>query len=81
MNLKESLVNFLYDKNYFINIYDDYIHVFNFQELISLSDKKIILSLEKFKVEITGNNIIIKKMSKNEILIKGLINKVGFLYE
>ncbi len=81
MNLKESLVNFLYDKNYFINIYDDYIHVFNFQELISLSDKKIILSLEKFKVEITGSNIIIKKMSKNEILIKGLINKVGFLYE
>lgn len=81
MNLKESLVNFLYDKNYFINIYDDYIHVFNFQELISLSDKKIILSLEKFKVEITGSNIIIRKMSKNEILIKGLINKVGFLYE
>lgn len=81
MNLKESLVNFLYDKNYFINIYDDYIHVFNFQELISLSDKKIILSLEKFKVEITGSNIIIKKMSKNEILIKGLINKVGFFYE
>ena len=81
MNLKESLVNFLYDKNYFINIYDDYIHVFNFQELISLSDKKIILSLEKFKVEITGSNIIIKKMSKNEILIKGIINKVGFFYE
>lgn len=81
MNLKESLVNFLYDKNYFINIYDDYIHVFNFQELICLSDKKIILSLEKFKVEITGSNIIIRKMSKNEILIKGLINKVGFLYE
>ncbi len=81
MNLKESLINFLYDKNYFINIYDDYIHVFNFQELISLSDKKIILSLEKFKVEITGSNIIIKKMSKNEILIKGLINKVGFFYE
>ena len=81
MNLKESLVNFLYDKNYFINIYDDYIHVFNFHELISLSDKKIILSLEKFKVEITGSNIIIRKMSKNEILIKGLINKVGFLYE
>ena len=81
MNLKESLINFLYDKNYFINIYDDYIHVFNFQELISLSDKKIILSLEKFKVEITGSNIIIRKMSKNEILIKGLINKVGFLYE
>ena len=52
MNLKESLVNFLYDKNYFINIYDDYIHVFNFQELISLSDKKIILSLEKHLLKI-----------------------------
>ena len=81
MHMKDNLINFLYDKSYFINIYDDYIHVFNFQELISLSDKKIILSLEKFKVEITGSNIIIKKMSKNEILIKGLINKVGFLYE
>lgn len=81
MNLKESLVNFLYDKNHFINIYDDYIHIFNFKELISLSDKKIILSLEKFKVEIIGNNMFIKKMSKNEILIKGIIDKVGFLYE
>ena len=50
MNLKESLVNFLYDKNYFINIYDDYIHIFNFKELISLSDKKLKFGKKNLKI-------------------------------
>ena len=81
MHMKDNLINFLYDKKYFINIYDEYIHVFNYEELISLASNKIILKLEKFKLIINGQELFITKMIPNEILIKGSINSVEFLYE
>lgn len=81
MHMKDSLINFLYDKKYFINIYDEYIHVFNYEELISLSSKKIELKFSNFKLVIDGENLFINKMFPNEVLIKGTINKVGFVYE
>ena len=66
MHMKENLINFLYDKNYFINIYDEYIHIFNYRELISLSSKKIILKMESFKININGTDLFITKMLPNE---------------
>ena len=81
VHIKENLINFLYDKNYFINIYDEYIHIFNYRELISLSSKKIILKMESFKININGTDLFITKMLPNEILIKGNIVKVEFSYE
>ena len=81
MHIKDNLINFLYDKNYFINIYEEYIHVFNYVELISLASNKIILKLEKFKLIINGQELFITKMIPNEILTKGTINSVELLYE
>ena len=81
MHMKDNLINFLYDKKYFINIYDEYIHVFNYQELVSLSSEKIVLKLETFKLNIMGSVLFITKMLPNEILIKGKVSKVEFSYE
>lgn len=81
MHMKENLINFLYDKSYFINIYEEYVHVFNYIELISLSGKKIELKFTQFRLVIDGNNLFINKMCANELLIKGQITKVGFFYE
>ena len=81
MHIKDNLINFLYDKDYFITIYDNYIHVFNYLELISLTSKLIILKMNKFNLEIKGDNLFITKMMINEILIKGTIKNVGISYE
>ena len=80
MNIKDTLVNFLYDKDYFITIYENYIHVFNYKKLISLTSKLIVLEMNKFNLEIKGSELFITKMSKNELLIKGYITKVGLNY-
>ena len=77
MHMKENLINFLYDKEYFITIYEGFIHIFNYKELVSLSSHKISLKMENFKLEITGNDLFITKMLPNELLIKGNIKKVG----
>lgn len=81
MHMKDSLINFLYDKKYFINIYDEFIHVFNYQELLSLSESKIILRMPDFQIVIQGSNLFITKLFPSEILIKGCISKVEFVYE
>ena len=73
MHIKDTLVNFLYDKEYFISIYNNFIHVFNYKELISLTSKLVILKLDKFKLEIKGEDLFITKMMSNEILIRGVI--------
>ena len=81
MHIKDTLINFLYDKEYFISIYENYIHVFNYEELVSLTSKLIILKMDKFNLEIKGDNLFITKMEKREILIKGSILNVGMSYE
>lgn len=76
MHMKDNLINFLYDKEYFINIYDNFIYVFNYLELIGLNNKKIVLKFNNFNIEIKGNDLFVVKMNKNELLIKGKIKSV-----
>lgn len=81
MHIKDNLINFLYDKNYFISLYDNFIYCFNYKELISLKDNLIILKMPSFNLTIKGDNLFITKMLPTEILIKGKILKVGLDYE
>ena len=81
MHIKENLINFLYDKEYYIAIYDKYIYCFNYEELISLKSEVIILKMPKFTLNIKGQDLFITKMQKSEILIRGIITSVGLSYE
>lgn len=81
MHIKDTLINFLYDKDYYIAIYDNYIYVYNYINLISLNSDIIVLKLPKFILNIEGKLLYITKMTKNEILIKGKLSKVGIKYE
>lgn len=81
MHIKENLTNFLYDQNYFITIYDQYIYVFNYEDLILLTDTKIKLKLTNFILIIEGINLYISKLLPKEILIKGQITNIGLAYE
>lgn len=81
LHFRENFKNFLFDLDNFITIYDNYLHVFNYTKLNKLSEKEIILSLPNVKVKIEGNNLKIKQMTKQEMLINGIILKVEFIYE
>ena len=73
LHFSEYFKNFLFDENH--------LHVFNYQKLDKLSDKEIILIIDGKKVIIEGNNLKIKQMTKQELLINGQILKVEFEYE
>ena len=81
LHFRDHFKNFLYDLDDFITIYENNLHVFNYQKLNKLSDTEIIISLNKTKVIINGSNLKIKQMSKQELLITGNVLKVEFKYE
>lgn len=73
MKMIDNIKSFLYDKDYFINIFDNYIHVFNYLDLNHFSDDQISLKMQEFTLIINGQNLCIVKMMEKEILIQGTI--------
>lgn len=81
LHFRESFKNFLYDLENFITIYENNLHVFNYEKLDKLSDTEIVIIINNKKLKISGINMKIKQMTKQELLINGNILKVEFLYE
>lgn len=81
LNIKNTIIDFLYNKNYFITIYENFLYIYNFQEIITLTNELIMLSIENFKIKITGSDLKIKKINSSELLIEGNIISIGKIYE
>ncbi len=81
LHFREYFKNFLYDLNDFITIYENNLHVFNYDKLNKLSSDEIILTIQNKKVLIKGEKLKIKQMTKQELLINGKVIKVEFVYE
>jgi hypothetical protein len=73
MHLYKTIENFLLDFDYYINIYENKIHIFNFIDILKLNEQEIRLSIKDFILEINGNNFTVKKLEKKEILIEGIL--------
>ena len=71
-----NLKNFLIDKDYYIDLYDNKLHAFNYLELLKLSDDNINLKFSNFILEVTGNDLKISQLNKEEILISGNISNM-----
>ncbi len=78
MRIIKNLQNFLYDQDYFIDIYGNCLHVYYYLELITLTDKVIELKLKEFILLINGNNLTVRALDNHEILIQGEILKMEF---
>ena len=81
LNIKNTIIDFLYDKNYFITMYENFLYIYNFQEIITLTNELIMLSIENFKIKITGSDLKIIKINSSELLIEGNIISIGKIYE
>ena len=77
----EIFKNYLKGEDYYIIIYSNYIYIYKYIDIIKFTDNFISLKLEKFKINIHGKDLLITKLEKNELLIKGIINKVERIYE
>ena len=68
--------NFLMDKEYYIDLYENKIHVFNYIDILKLTEEEIHLSMPSFLLIIKGSQFAVKRLEKREILIEGNVEEV-----
>ena len=81
MKFYNALSDFLYDKNYFITLFENKIHVFRYVQLLKLDSEEIVLGMADFKLTVVGSELIISQMNSEEIIIQGNITEIRKIYE
>ncbi len=79
MHLYKTMKNFLMDLEYYIDIYENKIHVFNYIDILKLNEEEIKLQMDGFIISIKGDYFSVKRLEKREILIEGNIEKMEFI--
>ena len=77
----EIFRNYLCNEDYYIIIYSNFIYVFNYFDIIKVTDTFISLKLNKLIINIRGKDLLITRLEKKEILIKGIIDNLEKIYE
>lgn len=78
MHLYKTMKNFLMDFDYYLDIYENKIHVFNYTDIEKLTDTEIILAMPSFTLILQGTSFVVKRLEKREILIEGVLEDVRF---
>ena len=73
----DNIKTFLYDREYFISLFDNNVHVFNYLEVRNFTENEIVLNMENFRLAIKGKRLKITKMENREIIIDGDIENIG----
>ena len=60
-----------------MHIYTNGIYIINYTLISNFTDKKIIIEGQKEKITIMGNNLVIKKLEKDELFISGMIDSIN----
>lgn len=81
MNIRNNILDYLYDKEYIVAMYDDSLYVFNFNALKEFSSERIIVEISNRTITLSGSNLTITKITKEELLIKGSITSIGVEYK
>jgi len=76
MNIRNNIINYLYDKDYIITMYESSLYIFNYKRLFDFNDTKITVTLSDRGINIYGKSLSIVKMTKEELLINGTISKI-----
>jgi len=72
------MFNYLNNKELEINIINNKLYVINYINVNNFSREKIKLNYEKGVLIVNGNNLVINKLLKDEILISGEIKSIEF---
>ena len=74
-----KISNYINDKEFKFTVYEDKIHIINFNKIITLEDNYIsVLSINK-KINIKGLELVLIKLIDNELLVKGNVSSIEVL--
>ena len=77
----EIFKNYLRNEEYYIILYSNFVYIYNYLDIIKFTDTFISLKLRGLKINIKGKNLLITKLEKHELMIKGFIENLEKIYE
>ncbi len=75
-NLKKVFIN----ETYSINLTTNKIYITNYEKLLSITDKQVLIQFTDFNLHLKGLNFKIIKMLDKEILFNGHIESMEYIY-
>lgn len=76
MNIKNNIINYLYDRDVVVAMYDDCLYIFNYIRLEHFGSDKMIVLLKDRSITIKGQDLSIVRITKEELLIRGKISGI-----
>ncbi len=71
-----NLKTYLNKEDYRLSIIPNGIHVLSYTKILDICDKTLKINLGNKQINLYGENLTMSRLDKNELLIKGKINKI-----
>lgn len=79
--LIDKIREYIKDDEFRLTIFKNQLHIINYMEILTLSNKQVSIDTGYNLIVIHGENLILNKLLDNEILITGKIYTVEELYD
>ena len=76
----KKVYEYIKDEEFRFTVYKNKIHVINYKKIITLKNDFISI-MGEFNINISGNNLVLKRLMDKELLIIGTIYNVEVLYD
>ena len=76
----KNVYEYIKDEEFRFTVYKNKIHVINYKKIITLKNDFISI-MGDFNINISGNNLVLKRLMDKELLIIGTIYNVEVLYD
>lgn len=73
--------DYIRDDEFRLTIFSDRIYAINYLEILSLESDRISFKVDRGRIVIKGNNLILNKLLEGEVLISGDVLTVEVSYE
>lgn len=73
-----NLISYIKDNDYLIGVYNNKVYINNYKRIINIDNNYIKIDLGSKKIKIKGNNLSVKKLEYNEMLININVEGIDF---
>lgn len=78
MNIVNGIRAYIEDNELKITIFDNKINILNYSDIGHFDANKVVVKTKLKDIIIKGNNLVVSKLLKDEILISGEFNNIEF---
>lgn len=72
----KKICNYIKDNEFRFTVFNDKIHIINYDEIISLSSDIVLIKVGKKNIKIIGDNLILSRLLECEVLIYGVVHNI-----